>query len=189
MWCSPDEGSRINSFALVSYIPDPLGEFLDRLRRDLVLGCAARSHVTILPPRVLTVPDSQAGDLLRQDLQEFAPFRLELGDVEVFEKTSVVFLGIKNGQRELEAMHQALNHDGLWFDEPYQYHPHITLAQGFDAQLLPELHEIAKQRWSEFHGEKAYIVDVLTFVQNTAENRWLDLEGFPLRERVGSVRK
>ena len=45
----PALGDRINSYAVVSYIPGALGEFITRLREELVKGCVAQSHVTILP--------------------------------------------------------------------------------------------------------------------------------------------
>ena len=38
-------------FALVSYIPDPLGAFLDDLRLKLAPKCKPHAHITILPPR------------------------------------------------------------------------------------------------------------------------------------------
>ena len=46
---------RLNVFALVIYIPDPLGRFLDDLRRELVPGCNPHAHVSVLPPRPLAV--------------------------------------------------------------------------------------------------------------------------------------
>src|SRR3954449_9213128 len=45
------ETSGACHFALVSYIPGRLAEFLDRLRCELSPGCRLRAHVTILPPR------------------------------------------------------------------------------------------------------------------------------------------
>src|ERR1035438_9490908 len=46
---------RLNVFALVIYIHDPLGSFLDDLRRQLVPGCNPHAHVSVLPPRPLAV--------------------------------------------------------------------------------------------------------------------------------------
>lgn len=188
MQCSPEEGERINSFALVSYVPDPLGAFLDQVRRDLVAECIARSHVTILPPRLLTAPPADASTSLHVQLQEFSPFTIELTDIELFEKTSVIYLGIGEGRRELIRMHDTLNDGVLWFDEPYYYHPHITLAQDFDRQQVERLFEWTRRRWAEYRGPRRMAVDVLTFVQNTLSNRWLDLEEFPLAKPVESWR-
>ena len=46
---------RLNIFALVIYIPDPLGGFLDDLRRELTPGCNPHAHISVLPPRPLNV--------------------------------------------------------------------------------------------------------------------------------------
>src|SRR2546430_17316912 len=46
---------RLNVYALVIYIPDPLGRFLDDLRRELVPDYNPHAHVSVLPPRPLCV--------------------------------------------------------------------------------------------------------------------------------------
>ena len=66
---------RINSFSLVSYIPGPLGEFITNLRQDLVSGCVAQSHVTVLPPRPIEVPIEEAEDALHQSLSGEIPMQ------------------------------------------------------------------------------------------------------------------
>ena len=48
--CLVPEGQRLNVFALVVYIPDPLGRFLDDLRRELVPHYNPHAHVSVLPP-------------------------------------------------------------------------------------------------------------------------------------------
>jgi len=65
MYTDPAAWDRINSFALVSYIPEPLAGFLDRLRQELVPDCFLRAHVTILPPRPICSPPGEAWDLVR----------------------------------------------------------------------------------------------------------------------------
>jgi hypothetical protein len=65
MLCDPSSMDRINMFALVSYVPGRLGEFLDRLREELVTGCKAHSHVTLLPPRPLSISTERAATVAR----------------------------------------------------------------------------------------------------------------------------
>src|SRR5512146_3121577 len=108
MHCWPGPGDRINSFALVSYIPDPLGKFLDGLRQELILLCRAQSHVSVLPPREL-VSMERAERMLTERLAEFAPFTVELKQVSVFESTSVIYLAIGKGYSELRRLHDELN--------------------------------------------------------------------------------
>ena len=103
-------GTAINSFALISYLPEPLAGFLDSLRCELVPQCKARSHVTILPPRPLVagLPDTAWHDL-NDYLDEFPPFRVDLTSIDVFPGTNVIYLSIGAGFRELDRMHTALN--------------------------------------------------------------------------------
>ncbi len=183
------DGARtaINSFALISYLPEPLGGFLDTLRCELVPECTARSHVTVLPPRPLAagVPDSAWLDL-HNFLADFPPFRVELTGIEVFENTNVVYLSVGAGYRDLAQMHAVLNRGPLQYAEPFQYHPHVTLAQGLAQNQVEAAVELARKRWRESPLGHSFVVDRLTFVQNTLENRWTDLAGRDLTMRVAS---
>lgn len=180
-------GTAINSFALISYLPEPLAGFLNSLRCELVPRCQAKTHVTVLPPRPLAngLPES-AWDSLNDALDGMPPFRVELASIEVFQGTNVIYLSVGAGYRELEKMHAALNRGALEFAEPFEYHPHVTLAQ----ELRPEQVEMtlarARSRWREFPYSHSFLVDRLTFVQNTAENRWADLAGRQLSIRMAS---
>src|ERR1700680_3836007 len=120
---------QVNAFALVTYLPDPLGKFLDDLRRELVPGCVPHAHVTVLPPRPLSATPQIAIETVRSHIADFAPFEIELGEVQVFSETDVVYLTIGGGHKDLLHMHRALNVSPLDYKEPYPYHPHITLAQ------------------------------------------------------------
>jgi 2'-5' RNA ligase len=171
------DGVRINSFALVSYLPEPLAGFLDGLRRDLVQGCHAKSHVTVLPPRPLLGPVDEAWREVKDHLQSFGPFHVELGKIEIFPTTDVIYLSVGAGHDELERMHQALNSGRLAFQEPFQYHPHLTLAQELEHGQVSAAVELAERRWREFSHPRGFTLNRLTFVQNTMENRWADLWG------------
>lgn len=180
----PGAGDRINSYALVSYIADPLGSFLDRLRRELVPLCCAQSHVTILPPREIRADQYEVERQLSETLHRFPAFSVRLTDVEVFRDTSVIYIGISSGREELRRMHDRLNQESLAYTETYQYHPHITLAQDFPKQDLPDMLRLAQDRWKRFGPAPTFDVERLTFVQNTDTNRWLDLAEYPLGDTV-----
>ena len=188
MECPPGDGERINSFALVSYIPDPLGSFLDRLRQDLVAGCFARAHVTVLPPRTIDVLPA-AVEQLRTALARAPSFNIELKEVEVFESTSVVYLGVGMGTSTLHELHDALNARALKFDEPFDFHPHVTIAQNFDPAALPDIAKAAREQWRKFEGPRTFTVRALCFVQNTVFNRWVDLERLNLDGQDGLARR
>jgi len=176
-------GDRINQFALVIYMPDPLARFLDDLRCELVAGCMPRAHMTVLPPRQVTDVDAAIRQAQTQ-AREFAPFRLEAGEVEVFPRTNVIYIGVRHGAAELLAMHAALNTGALAYDEPFAYHPHFTLAQDFNPVDLPRLEALARERWKAWRGPRAFDAQSVAFVQNTVTKCWIDLAAFTL----GAVR-
>src|SRR5580704_15314205 len=123
----PEE--RLNVFALVIYIPGPLGQFLDDFRRKLVPGCNPHAHVSLLPPRPLAVDWQVASEQVRTVLNGWTPFEIELTGIEIFPVTNVIYLQVGSGADELRQVHQAMNAGSLEFQEPFPYHPHITLAQ------------------------------------------------------------
>ena len=177
-------GGQLNSFALVSYLSDPLAEFLNRLRRDLVPECVATAHVTVLPPRPLKSSPEEAWQDLQRGLQDFQPFHGELSEIAVFPGLQAVYLSITTGYQELERMHAALNTGRLAYEEPFPYHPHLTLVQQLAPQELAAAMELAAARWREFPYSRGFTVDKLTFVQNTLENRWTDLAAVDLASHV-----
>lgn len=180
MACSSGLGERVNSFALVSYVPDPLGRYLSDLRAALVPGCTALSHVTLLPPRPLEQPEL-AWKQAVATLGDFHPFELELGPIEVFPVTNVVYIAILKGARQLVEIHAALNQGAMEYREPYEYHPHLTLAQELCPETQAPVLAQAQASWEDYPYRRSYVVDPLYFVQNQIEaesglSTWLDLE-------------
>ncbi len=183
--CASWDGfERINQFALVGYIPDPLGRFLDALRLHLVPDCKPHAHVTILPPRPLCGSAEDAAREIRLAARDFQPFSIRLGDVARFEKSDVIYIEIASGCSELKAMYHAMNAGCNSYCEKFCYSPHITLAQNLPAELVQHTLDEAVAAWKNFPFEKAFRVDVLTFVQNTSGCRWIDLEEMPLGYRT-----
>lgn len=175
MYNDPAAWDRINSFALVSYIPEPLASFLDGLRQELVPNCFLRAHVTILPPRPISSSPEAAWETIRTLAPLFAPFDVDMTEVEVFPVSDVIYIGIGRGREEMERMHAGLNVDGLTFAEPYPYQPHITLAQELKGDEVDELARAARARWAESKLPKSFRVDEVFFVQNTRRKEWIDL--------------
>ncbi len=180
MGCSFGEVSRVNAFALVSYIPGPLGKYLDDLRQELVPGCTAQSHVTVLPPRILEAAPDTSWQESVETLRRTQPFELELADVEVFPGSGAVYLSIGTGYREIENLHTSLNVGGMRFSEPFVYHPHVTLAQSVPADQAADVREMARRRWAEWTQARTFFVERLILVQNGVEHlsgcsAWIDL--------------
>lgn len=175
MYNDPAAWDRINSFALVSYIPEPLAGFLDRLRQELVPNCFLRAHVTILPPRPISSSPEAAWETVRTLAPGFAPFEVEMTELEVFPVTDVIHIGIGRGREELIGMHDALNVNGLRFTEHYPFHPHVTLAQELKGDEVDELARVARARWAESAFPRTFRVEEVYFVQNTRRKEWIDL--------------
>ena len=179
-WCS--DGA--NCFALVRYLPEPLASFLDKLRAEIAPGCSLRAHLTVLPPRSLEGAPEQAWQEIREGFQHLAPFIVELLQVRVFEATDVVYLSVGTGLAELMRMHQSLNRGRAVSTEPFNYTPHITLAQDLSADRVAAAVDLARHRWAEYTGPRQFSLDRLTFVQNQAGQGWLDLAECQLRPPV-----
>jgi hypothetical protein len=77
-------------------------------------------------------------------------------------------------------MHAAMNTGALEFQEPFPYHPHITLAQEIPQQEVRAIHELARRRWKEYAGGSVFRAERTVFVQNTLDNCWLDLAEYSL---------
>jgi 2'-5' RNA ligase len=169
---------RLNVYALVIYIPDPLGRFLDDLRRELAPGCNPHAHVSMLPPRPLAVDWQVAGEQVRRLTETQPPFAVGLAEVRIFPVTNVTYIEVGAGASELHHMHDAINRDALAFAEPFAYYPHITLAQQIEPDQVQAVHELAERRWKEFTGPKAFRAERAAFVQNIMGNCWIDLSVF-----------
>jgi 2'-5' RNA ligase len=187
MGCPDGAETPLNQFALVSYIPDPLGNFLDQLRLELVPGCSPHAHVTILPPRLIQAGESQAASELEANAGDFSDFEVELGNVEVFPESKVVFISIKRGERELRQMYRSLNRGSVLYREPFPYHPHVTLAQKFPVENLDRIYELASRRWEEYRYARSFTVDKLDFVKNLYGNHWQDLASIHLNKMHAGV--
>jgi 2'-5' RNA ligase len=113
-----------------------------------------------------------------------------LGDVETFDASKVVYLALREGYNEVQALHELLNSGCASCGEAWPFHPHITLAHKSAAENFSEAAESARKRWSEYDGERGFKVDRLTWVKTTivpgvsdrgtrslvaSDSQWVDL--------------
>jgi 2'-5' RNA ligase len=179
------EGVPLNSFALVAYIPEPIAGLVDSLRSELDTDRRrVRAHVTVLPPRPINGDAGEAIAELAGRLREFRPFQVILGDVLLFPSTSVVYLSLAYGASDLQRLHRATNAGMTYCPAAYNYHPHVTLAQGVPYERLNEALRRASAIWRDYGGPREFVVDRLVFVQNTEADRWEDRAEFQLQEMV-----
>ncbi len=171
---------RLNVYALVIYIPDPLGRFLDDLRKDLVPACNPHAHVSVLPPRPLSVESVIAGDQVHECAAGWLPFEITLGEICIFPVTNVIYIELAQGAPEMYRMHDAMNMRALAFQEPFAYHPHITVAQELAEADVAAAAERAKELWANYKGPRTFRAERTAFVQNTLVNCWIDLAEYSL---------
>ncbi len=100
---------------------------------------------------------------------------MELTCLDIFRLTEVIYLEVGAGAQELRRMHEAVNTAALAFEDPFPYHPHITLAQEVPHESVPDTFALAQRRWKEFSGARTFKAERAVFVQNTTRNIWLDL--------------
>jgi 2'-5' RNA ligase len=177
----------VGHFALVAYLPDPLATFLDDLRVELTPDCKPHAHVTILPPRPFYDDLKEAVQQIADDIRGAAPFRIELGEMEIFEATHVIYLGLARGGRELRQLYAALNCGCLQYKENFPYHPHITIVQNIVPDEAARLKPIVKERWAQYGGPRGFWVFELSFVQQVAPSIWADVANVPLGVEVMSA--
>jgi hypothetical protein len=73
-----------------------------------------------------------------------------------------------------------MNAASLEFDEPFVYHPHVTLAQEVPHERVGELSELAIGRWRDYRGPRTFRAERAVFVQNTLRGCWIDLAEYSL---------
>ena len=91
-----------------------LGDFITRLRQDLVDTCVARSHVSHSSAAPVKHRCTEiAADQIRTGLAPVLILRTRHAAIGVFEQTSVIFCEIGIGREELFELHKAMNTGGL----------------------------------------------------------------------------
>ena len=177
-------GGSSDLFALVAYIPDPVGEFVDRVRREIAPGCRLRAHITILPPREIATDRETASGEIESVLSDTRAFRVGIGGVTVFPVSNVVYLAISAGSEAIKALHYRLNKGCCRSTEAWCFEPHLTLAQDLDPNDIARAKELVEQRWHDYRGPHEFTLDKLTFVQGNPEHGWVDLTDWELPSPV-----
>ena len=108
------------------------------------------------------------------------PFRVELEEVKIFGRSDVIYISIGAGYEELRQTHRTLDRGYCHFNEAWEYCPHITLFQTVDSSEVAARFRLAVQRWNDFKYSHSFMLDQVSFVQNTWGNRWRDLQHYDL---------
>lgn len=169
-------------YALVAYVRNSAGGFVERLRQDLHPDIPHLPvHLTILPPRLLQGSELSALETLEEICSHVEPFEITLGEAETFVPvTPTVFIRIEHGAERMHELHDRLNTRALRAQEEWPYMPHLTIVKLSTEELAHRAYVTARDRWAQFQGSRHVHVQELTFVREEDENRWMDLAGVPL---------
>src|SRR5579872_7212313 len=173
---------RNQRYALVAYVRNPVGEFVESLRKELHPELPhLAAHVTLLPPRLLAGSESAALETMEELCKEVDPFEVSLGEVETFiPVTPTVFIRVAHAAYRMRELHDRLNRGVLEAEEQWPYMPHLTIAKLSEEPEAQRIYEVAHKRWNEFQGSRRIYLGQLTFVREKTENIWLDLAPVPL---------
>lgn len=168
-------------YAAVAYVRNPVGTFVEELRRELhPAHTHADAHITILPPRPLQGSEEAAMTLLQQVCAATQPFDITMGDVESFiPATPTVFIRVAYGAYRMRELHDEINRDVLEFCEPWPYMPHLTIVKSDTMEDACRTVEIARERWERFRCGRKLLIDSVSFVKGSGD-RWLDVAAVPL---------
>jgi 2'-5' RNA ligase len=164
-------------YALVAYVKNAAGEFVENLRRELHPNLPhLAAHLTMLPPRPLEGGESPALQFLERICSEEEPFEVSLGGVETFSPvTPTVYIRVDGAASRMCQLHRRLNTGVLAFSEPWAYTPHLTIVKMSSEQSAQDAFRIASVRWAQYAGSRRILLKRLTFVREDAQNCWLDV--------------
>ncbi len=176
-------------YAVVAYVRNPIGRFVETLRREVYPEHGhLPAHLTLLPPRCLNGSEETALEALAQICAVVEPFQVSMSEVESFVPvTPTVFIRVEETAR-MRDLHDRLNTGVFLCEEQWQYRPHLTIVKlASDLQAQAAL-ELSRQRWQRYRGPRQVTVDELTFVREGPQNRWIDLAPVPLGRALAPAR-
>jgi 2'-5' RNA ligase len=169
------------SVALVTYLPDPLGAFLTKLRSYFPGEDQPEAHITLLPPRALTLPLGAASHAISRMLDRIQPVELELGQVKAFPGTNMLYLSIERGAEELLQLHRSLNDGELFAHEKFEYIPHLTLSGPLTADELNGAVERANEAWNAAGHDRRFLLNEVVVLWQpgaSSEKGWNRITSF-----------
>src|ERR1700694_235977 len=118
-------------YALVAYVRNSVGEFVERLRRQLHPELAhLAAPLTVLLPRSLQGRELSARETLEEICRQVEPFVVTFGDVETFcPLTPTVFIRVAHAAYRMRELHDRLNTKALAGVEEWPYIPHLTIVK------------------------------------------------------------
>lgn len=163
-------------------VPDPWGAQLQAYRSTLGDDTAEGipTHVTLMPPTQVdeaTLPALEK-HLLSASVENVA-FGMHLRGTGTFRPVSpVVFVAVAEGISACEELARSVRRGPLRVDQPFPFHPHVTVAHHVPADLLDRAFE-------EMAGfECSFVVDRFWLYIHDQDTGWAPTRHFPLAAPV-----
>ena len=178
-------------YALVAYVKNPVGKFVESLRRELHPELPhLAAHVTVLPPRSLKGSETDAVEILTDICGQVEPFEASLGEMETFiPNTPTVFIRVCHSAQRLRDLHDQLNTGALSMKEEWPYMPHMTIIKVGSEQQAQKAYLKARKRWDCFCEPRTIQIQKLTFVREERDHCWTDLATLPLGPQLVSTHR
>ena len=166
--------AKCGHFAVVYYVPQPLGSILGELAGNISTYHRPQAHITLLPPRLLRMTLEGAVERVRSAVRGFGSFEVELTGVQQFTETNVLYLGIGEGLERLNLLHEKLNAGGLEDKEEFEFLPHLTLSGPIGASDIERRRKHAESFWNSVTCSRKFIVDEAVFLcmSKTESTEW-----------------
>ena len=177
--------SKPPQYAVVSYVRNSVGHFVEDLRRELFPEHGhLPAHVTILPPRYLKGGETEAVEVLKDHLAAVETFQIQMGPVETFIPTTpTVFLRVEKYAHRFRELHEDLNIGPFHCSEQWPYMPHLTIVKMPEMVQAESALEVSRKRWAGYSGLKTADITAVTFVRESTDHHWTDLATFTLKPR------
>lgn len=177
--------SRPPQYAVVAYVRNSVGHFVEDLRRELFPEHGhLPAHVTVLPPRYLQGTEADAVAMLTEQLRAVEAFQIKMGQVETFIPTTpTVFIRVENHAHRFRELHEDLNNGPFHCSEQWPYMPHLTIVKMPEIPQAETALAVSRERWERFSGPRTASITDFTFVRESAAHHWTDLATFALKPR------
>lgn len=164
---------------VVIELPEPVGRELQDWRASFgdPASYAVPAHITLMiAPRAERWEDvvQRVGSVAR----DWEPFRVEINGTGTFRPVSpVVYLRIQEGEEQCRALHDALHEEQLVSASPFEFHPHVTIAQAVEEEDLDRAQEMLRTYRAGF------LVDRIGLYELDGRGVWRIREEFPFTGR------
>ena len=164
-------------YALVAYLKNPAGEFVENLRRELHPDFPhLAAHLTILPPRPLQGSEDSALQVLERICGHEEPFHVNLGEVETFiPVTPTVFIRVEDGATRMRELHGKLNTEVLAISGGMALHSSCHHHQDECGAAGAQRSQMARQRWTNITVSAVSWWKSSPLFARTRSNCWVDL--------------